>query len=111
MNNMLPCARAADVRACVPDRGLLAPRVRFVRVNRMIVLETRGRTWLGKVGDDADGVGNALQARVRGAKALALRRGRLVHRHGGVVAAADLVVLLLPHIHEVKPIDAPASLG
>jgi hypothetical protein len=28
MNNMLPCARAADVRACVPDRGLLAPRVR-----------------------------------------------------------------------------------
>jgi hypothetical protein len=59
------------------------------------------------VGDDADGVGNALQARVRGAKALPLgRRGRLVHRHGVVAAAAaDLVVLLLPHIHELKPID------
>lgn len=72
----------------------------------------RGRTWLGEVGDDADGVGNALQARVRGAKALPLgRRDRLVHRHGVVAAAADLVVLLLPHIHELKPIDAPASLG
>lgn len=72
-----------------------------------------GRTWLGEVGDDADGVGNGLQARVRGAEALPLVRGRararFVHRHGVVVAAAaDLVVLLLPHIaRALKPTLRP----
>lgn len=105
MNCVLPpCAR--------PIEGSRPP----ARVNRMIVRwswRRGGRTWLGEVGDDADGVGNGLQARVRGAEALPLVRGRararFVHRHGVVVAAAaDLVVLLLPHIaRALKPTLRP----
>jgi hypothetical protein len=71
-----------------------------------------GRTWLGEVRDDADGVGNALKARVRGddAAVLLLRRRwrRLLHHHVVLLAAA-LDVLLPPHLTRAKA--QPPGLG
>jgi len=104
--------RARAVPSTCPSPMQARPRARGYRVNRNdCVRDGDGRTWLGEVGDDADGVGNALEARVRGAAALLLgrrRRSLVRHRHG-VVAAAGLVVLLLPHLTRPADPNSPAS--
>jgi hypothetical protein len=67
-----------------------------------------GRTWLGEVRDDADGVGNALEARVRGGDAAVLLRHRwrrLLH-HVVTVAAAAPDVLLLTHLTRANQLPA-----
>jgi hypothetical protein len=70
-----------------------------------------GRTWLGEVRDDADGVGNALEARVPRDDAAVLLRGRcwrrLLHHHVVLLAAA--LDVLLPHLTRAKHSPRPLA--